>query len=125
VFIDENNLFILTEKDNVIYVFNVEKLTISKTKMSEEQAFMLPHQYKVQVVNNYLVYDNIIMIGHGQFVSVCDLNAGKCNEKPWRHLKPTVADERTATERFDLLKLDSDTTQSVVSTSRTLEFGQE
>lgn len=57
VFIDGNNLLILTDKEksgnvfkqnnptSVVYMFNIEKLTISKTKLTASQAFNLPIQY--------------------------------------------------------------------------------
>ena len=82
---EEHDLLLITDRDEV-YIFNMERLTLSKTKIKAEQALLNPYLDRVQVFTQFLVYDNILMVGHAHILSIFNMNAKTCKEKSWRHL---------------------------------------
>ena len=86
---EEGDLLLITARDEV-FLFNTDRLMLSKTKIKAEQARLSPYQDRVQLFPQFLVYDNILMIGHAHILSVFDMNARVSKEKSWRHLVPPL-----------------------------------
>lgn len=85
VIFDEHYLLLLTN-EGPIYLFSLDKMTITKTHIKVEQAQLYPYQNRLNLFSEFLVYDNIVMVSHYNMVSICDLNARVCREKSWRHV---------------------------------------
>ena len=86
---EDGDLLLVTARDEV-FLFNTDRLMLSKTKIKAEQALLSPHQDRVQLFPQFLVYDNILMVGHAHILSVFDMNARVSKEKSWRHLVPPL-----------------------------------
>ena len=91
VIIDEHDLLLITSS-GLVYLFNLERMTISKTTIKTEQAQMFAYHNRLQLFSEFLVYDNIVIVSHYNMLSICDLNAKVCKEKSWRHLPQPLTD---------------------------------
>ena len=82
---EDNDLLLITDKDEV-YLFNLDKYMLSKTKIKVEQALLSPHQDRVRLFPQFLIYDNILIVAHAHILSVYDMNTKVSKEKSFRHL---------------------------------------
>lgn len=82
---DHGDILLITEK-KIVYLFNTEKMTISRPKIALDQAKLFPYSNIVNLFPNFVVYDNIVMVSHAHIISICDLNAKVCQKASWRHL---------------------------------------
>lgn len=108
VVFDENDLLLITN-EGITYIFNLVRMTVSKTQIKKEQAKLFPYHNRLHLFSDFLVYDNIVMVSHYNMISICDLNAKICKEKKsWRHLaqpvNALVAENREILNNFDSLR---------------------
>ena len=79
VAIDDHDLLLITNT-GLVYLFNVDHMTVSKTTIKSEQAKLSPYHNRLHIFSDFLVYDNIVIVSHFNVLSVCDLNAKVCRE---------------------------------------------
>ena len=101
---EDSDLLLITDRGEV-YLFNLDRLMLSKTKIKAEQALLSPYQDRVQLFPQFLVYDNILMVGHAHILSIFDMNAKVSREKSWRHLVAPL-EEALPVDGNDNLPLD-------------------
>jgi len=91
VILDEHDLLLIA-RDQQVYLFSLDKMTVSKTNIKAEQARLLTYSNRLRLFSDFLVYDNSIIVSHQNMISICDLNARICKRKSWRHLSPPMTD---------------------------------
>jgi len=91
VAIDEHDLLLISNT-GVVYLFNLDHMTVSKSTIKTEQAILFPYHNRLHIFSDFMVYDNFVIVSHNNMLSICDLNAKVCKEKSWRHLQPPLTD---------------------------------
>ena len=77
---EEHDLLLIT-KEETVYLFNLERMTISLTKIKPEQAKLFTLNNRMQLFSDFIVYDNFVFVSHLNMISICDMNAKICREK--------------------------------------------
>ena len=63
VMIDEHDLLLITS-DNKVYLFSLDKMTVSLMNMQVEQARLFSYGNRLQLFSHFLVFDNYVMVCH-------------------------------------------------------------
>ena len=91
VIFDEHDLLLIT-KQGAVYLFSLERMSISLTNIKTDQAKLFTYNNRIQLFSDFLVYDNFVIVSHLNLLSIHDLNAKVCKKRSWRHISPPLTD---------------------------------